>query len=195
MTDPVERQLIQHPRSAIRLAVKEILSCTLPEIADRLFLSRFIPFDESLLPCVLIYTPDESSEIFTASPQAERRTLTLHIAAVDKLGSSKEVLDIENTLDDRLFQIDNALYADPELKETVERIDFQRFSSDVSNEGNRIVLSKVHEYETIYYYDVPAAVGLRPFESAELEIDLDNDSTSDKGKSKTVVDIPQEAAA
>lgn len=195
MTDPVERQVIQHPRSAIRLAVKEILSCTLPEIEDRLFISRFVPFDDSLLPCVLIYTPDETSEIFTASPQAEKRTLTLHIAAVDKLGSSKESLDIENRLDDRLFQIDNALYADPELKETVERIDFQRFSSDVSNEGNRIVLSKVHEYETIYYYDVPAVVGLRPFESAELEIDLDNDPDTDKGKSKTLVEIPQEAVA
>lgn len=195
MTDPVERQLIQHPRSAIRLAVKEILSCILPEIEDRLFFSRFIPFDDSLLPCVLIYTPDESSEIFTASPQSEKRTLNLHIAAVDKLGSSKESLEIENILDNRLFQIDNALYADPELKETAERLDYQRFSSDVSNEGNRIVLSKVHEYEVIYYYDLPVVIGLDQFNSAELEIDLDNDPASDKGKSKTVVDIPQEVAA
>ena len=186
MTAENEITLLQHPRSAIRNAIKDQLSGQIPEIGDRVEVSRFIPYGEEDFPLILIYSDDEDSTPFSIAPRSEKRTLRIAIAVLDKAEQPRDGKALQNRLDDFLFAVDQRLLADPELKETVESITYLRQTIDTTEKGNRVVIAHTQEYEAVYYFDTTIRRGLDPFKSIGGTIE-----TLDNAEVEFQEDIPQ----
>lgn len=74
----------KHQRQIIREKVRDfLLQKTLAE--DRIFTNRATPIFELELPCILIYTQNETSKKFTEAPRQLQRQLNLSIQAVCQL--------------------------------------------------------------------------------------------------------------
>jgi len=188
MTETEIRKL-EHPRSSIRRALKDTLTGKISEVGKNVSIARFIPYTEDNFPLILIYTDDEESTVFQVAPRIEKRTDRVVIAIVDKADQPEEGLELQNRLDDFLLQVDDALLADPELRETVETFTFLRMTVDATAAGNRVIVTHAQEYEAVYYSATPIRRGLDAFKSIEGDIQID--PTDKESEMPFREDLPQ----
>lgn len=97
-----------HPRQTIRDAIKAILNAT-PGFEGRVDTTRSRPTSTSELPCIIIYTLQETSGRSSTGGGLLR---TLNVGIEIRTASSGE---IDDALDDLALVVERAMLADPRL--------------------------------------------------------------------------------
>lgn len=90
-----------HVRTQLRNAVTVALD-GIPEVSSRVFASRTHPVQRTELPCLLVFTPEESSKTISTDGLQQRKITLL----VD--GYAKATADLEDRLDALAASVENA---------------------------------------------------------------------------------------
>jgi hypothetical protein len=106
-----------HVRDQIRDAVLATVT-NLTTTKKNAFAARVHPVNDNELPCVLVFTSNETSEPITISaPRRMQRTLTVMVE-----GYAKTVKGYEDVLDKIAVEVETAIYNSTSLKAVVRDI-------------------------------------------------------------------------
>ena len=134
-----------HVRQQIREAAATLLS-GLTTTGTRVYQSRIYTLRDPDLPCLLISTDDE--QITALGPEestAQERTLQLSIRCV-----SKQVADMDDTLDTMLAEVETAL-ANQTFSNKVKGLYLESISIEMSDELEKPVGIANAVFRTTYY--------------------------------------------
>lgn len=138
-----------HSRQQIRAAVATAIT-GLTTTGSRVFISRVHALALNELPCLLVFTRNETSSRAARMGQSGRieRVLSVSVEAYVKLLSG-----YDNTLDDIAVQVEEALMAAPSLKALVKDIVLSETEIQFSDDGEKPVavmtLTFVATYHTL----------------------------------------------
>ncbi len=126
-----------HPRETIRKkAVELLLGKT--SAGFRVYASRVAPFIsnewQNDLPAVVVYTMDESAEIYNVAPREYRRTVELVIEVHANATSA-----MDDVLDAIARQIEQTLLADDTLGGTANDVQLSRTRMVIRDEGQELL--------------------------------------------------------
>lgn len=178
-------------RKAIRHKIVELLKAE-PQLAfgDRVFANRATPLDEGDLPAVLVYTLEESAEIFD-EPRRYRRTcqVAVEIAARQAVGDTPPALDDE--LDDLCEAIEARLCADERLDGTAIDSRLAGTEFEYEGEGRRVIAAARMKFEVDFFSEAPEdkSGDLDPLERAGVDYDLAQQDGA--LEASDVVEVPQ----
>lgn len=140
---------------------------------DRVYESRTRKVPVEALPAILIYTREETSEIFSVSPRELKRVLSV---AIEIAARADENLD--DQLDDIAQEVEQILSEHQTLSDEVQDIVLSRTEIMYTAEGDSQHGSCVLTYEVTYYTEdvsrgvagrgVPPENVLTPFETAHI---------------------------
>jgi hypothetical protein len=160
-------------RKEIREKITEILTGN-TDAGTQVFKSRTHAVDPSELPAILVYSRDETVEIFNAAPRELKRSLTIGIEIAAKADE-----DLDDTLDDLSDQVEALISENQTLSDTASDIVLQRVELHLVEEGNQQHGACVMTYLVTYYtMDVSLGVAgdgipdenvLGNFETANIE--------------------------
>lgn len=99
---------MSHVRQQIRERVATTLASSGSSAGSRVYSTRVVSLDETLLPAICVYTMrDEGAVEYEGSPRSYMRTLALVIEAYARVAS-----DLDDALDSLCVSIEEALAAD-----------------------------------------------------------------------------------
>lgn len=159
-----------HPRKLIRQsAVDRLVGVT--AAGARVFKARQVPFKQSELPALAVYTPDEEVETTrSTAPRELERTLQLVVEAMTESGTPS---DVDDAADDLSEQVEAAIDADPTLAGTATDTLLARVESDVFSESGKnhglVRMTFMVFYETYAPMTAPVA---DDFETADIRHNL-----------------------
>ena len=156
-------------RKAIRNAMKDLLLAGNTAAADRVFASRGHPLQKDELPAILVYTLQEGSEVFEASPKRYRRTVQV---AVDCIASLSEHVD--DALDDLAEQIETLVAADDTLGGTASDCELTQTEMSIAQVAEDTVMSCRLTFSVQYLKDAPGDLSdtLDDFKKVDLKVDV-----------------------
>lgn len=161
-------------RLSIRKRVVDLLKERGTDAGSRIYPTMVKKLHPAILPCILVYTRSESSEVYDESPKSYRKTLTLGIECV---AEKNELLD--DTLDTLSGQVEAILaeeqylhnadgepMADDVLLKTVENV--------IAGDGDIPAGAAIMTVEVTYIEDAVctgdiAPHTLVPFKSVQLD--------------------------
>lgn len=121
-----------HVRKQIRDAVKATLTSGVPLVQRRVYASRVHPLSQAKLPCVLVYTASEASNLMTMGQRTIMRELSM---SVDIYVSMNDTFD--DDVDAICVEIEEAIAANRDLggvsKETILVATEIDFDGDTEN--------------------------------------------------------------
>lgn len=136
----------------IKVAIRDILLKAKTEAHNRVHISRSIPprpddtDDES--PIILIYTSDESAEVFDRAPKRYRRVLNVKIELID-IGSTDDQLD--GRLELLGEQVETAMELNDTLDGTASRFEFSGSQYQFEADGQSPVGALVLQYQVEFF--------------------------------------------
>lgn len=134
-----------HIRQLLRDDIKTAVT-GLATTGNNVFQSRVNPLSAPKLPCLLIYTEDESIQYSTVSyPRTQQRSLSVKIEAY-----VKGVTNYDNNLDTICSEIEQALYNDVTRSGLAKDTRVVAFSADYSGDGDQPVACGILTIEVIY---------------------------------------------
>lgn len=137
---------MDHPRSAIRAAVRDRLAAALPDLAARIYVQRATPLVRERLPAIMIYARDERiDEAYTADPGARRRVLTL---AVEIVAAGRDAHDAADAL---AAAVESALEADETLGGLLEGSRLMRTEMEMDGDGETPIFACRLLIEAVYW--------------------------------------------
>lgn len=175
-----------HPRTLIRHAVVAQLTGATAAGA-RVFKARVVPFKQSELPAVAVYTPDEEVETSRSSaPRELERSLQLVIEGVTESGAPS---DVDDSADELALEIEAAIDSDTTLNGTATDVLLSRTESDSFAESGKnhglVRLTFTVYYETYAPMTAPAA---DDFNTADIRHDLSGEQdTADQAHDRVTV--------
>lgn len=177
-----------HPRELIRKqAVIMLLGNTLA--GTKVFASRVEPFIsrswEQELPAIVVYTMDESAEIYSAAPREYLRKVEL---VVEIHAAGTETLD--DTLDTIARQVEMVLMADDTLGDTVNDLQYTRTRMVLRDEGETLIGGCRISFDAQYLEVHPTAAfddALPDLTSIHTDYSLDNQQAP-ADRAKTIIE-------
>ncbi|WVR18334.1 hypothetical protein y223_00054 [Bordetella phage PY223] len=180
-------------RKAIRNAIAAVLMNN-TNAGGSVFASRTRKIPASALPAILVYTRQETAEVFNESPRELERTLTVAIEVVARADD-----DLDDVLDDIGAQIERII-SENQTPGGASDILYTGAEITLTDEGNNQHGGCVMTYDATYYTldvsegvegpGVPDANVLRPFETAGVEW-RPNGATADSPEAKDLTQLPQ----
>lgn len=165
------------------------------------FASRTRPVRGDQLPAILVYSREESVEVFRESPRELRRELSLGIEIAATADD-----DLDDALDDLAQQVERIMseqqtFRDPVTgDDTISDATLERVEIQLVGEGQNQHGSCVLTYNVVYYTDdvslgvegagVPAANVLVPFETAHVQYKVAG-STATSPATADTISLPQ----
>ena len=135
-----------HARQQIRAAVVAALT-DLTLTKKRVFPTRVYPINNDELPCLLVYTTDESSEIATMQPPRRiRRLLNLSVDGVVKL-----VDGYDNKADAISVEVEKALYNNTSLNALIKDIFLTSTEIKATGEAEKPVVVVSMNFQVEYH--------------------------------------------
>ena len=122
---------MSHVRQQIREAVAVIVT-SLTTTGANVFQSRVYNVQASELPCLLVYTKDESVGPEQGTMLAMQRSLTLTIE-----GKAKATADLDDTLDDIAKEVEIAVAADITIGALAHSIFLESTLIELSGDGDQ----------------------------------------------------------
>ena len=117
-----------HKRQSIRERVASTLT-GLPTTGSNVFQSRVYPIENTKLPCLLIYTREETSEPLTTNPpRAIEKVLSLVVE-----GYVKANTNFDDTIDTICEEVEEALFTDRLINDLA--LDSFLVNTDISYNG------------------------------------------------------------
>jgi len=176
-----------HPRELIRKqAVALLLNKT--GAGASVYASRIEPFIsndwEQELPAIVVYTQDESGELWTAAPREYRRSVEL-VVEIHASGDST----LDDTLDNLARQVEIELLKDDTLGGTVEDLRYARTRMVLRDEGQSLLGGCRISFDADYIDAHPTAdfnATLPNLNTVSTEYSLDNEQTDPADRAKTI---------
>lgn len=178
-----------HPRELIRKqAVARLLNKT--SAGASVYASRIEPFIsndwEDQLPAIVVYTQDESGEIWTAAPREYRRSVEL-VVEIHASGDST----LDDTLDTVARQVEIELLKDDTLGGTVEDLRYARTRMVLRDEGQTLLGGCRISFEADYIDAHPNAdfnASLRNLNTVATDFSLNNEQTGPADRAQSIIE-------
>ena len=136
-----------HYRQQIRERVATTLT-GLTTTGSNVFQSRVYPIEESKLPCLLIYTKDETSEPLAMSPpRSIEKILNLVVEAYVKANNN-----FDDTIDTICKEVEEALYADRLINNLAKDSFLINTEINFNSDGDNPVGIVVMTFEIAYHH-------------------------------------------
>jgi hypothetical protein len=136
-----------HFRQQIRERVATTLT-GLTTTGSNVFQSRVYPIEESKLPCLLIYTKDETSEPLAMSPpRSIEKILSLVVEAYVKANNN-----FDDTIDTICKEVEQALYADRLINNLAKDSFLTNTEINFNSDGDNPVGIVVMTFEIAYHH-------------------------------------------
>ena len=136
-----------HFRQQIRERVATTLT-GLTTTGSNVFQSRVYPIEESKLPCLLIYTKDETSEpLAMTPPRSIEKILSLVIEAYVKANNN-----FDDTIDTICKEVEEALYADRLINNLAKDSFLTNTEINFNSDGDNPVGIVVMTFEIAYHH-------------------------------------------
>lgn len=179
-------------RKAIRHAIANVLKNN-TEVGANVFPSRKRKL--SGLPAILVYTLEETAEVFNEAPRELKRVLSVAIEIV-----AREDAGLDDALDDIAQEVEDILSENQTLDDVASDVVLTRTQIDLGAEGDNQHGACILAYDVTYYTmdvsdgvdgpGVPPANVLRVFERAGVEW-RPNGATADSPVTKDLIQLPQ----
>jgi len=151
-----------HRRTAIRLALMQTLVGANLVVGERVFTNRSRQFWPEELPCIVIYTMKEQTELISA-PKLYKRRARIAIEIVDKGGTNSAQIETDasddDAVDDRLDAlceaIEIAVTRDDTLNGTCEDIDLVETEMNFTAEGDAVIGAARMVWEAVWHEYLP----------------------------------------
>ena len=178
-----------HPRELIRKqAVAVLMGAT--NAAASVYASRVAPLIsngwQSELPAIIVYTMDESGEIFNQAPREYRRRVEL---VVEIHAEGNEALD--DTLDTLARQVENLLLRDDTLGDTVNDLKYVRSRMVLLDQSEHLTGACRLIFEAEYldrHPDDDFNDSLPNFKTLNTEYSLGNAQPDPADRAKTIIE-------
>ena len=136
-----------HFRQQIRERVATTLT-GLTTTGSNVFQSRVYPIEENKLPCLLIYTKDETSEPLAMSPpRSIEKVLNLVVEAYVKTNNN-----FDDTIDTICKEVEEALYADRLINNLAKDSFLTNTEINFNSDGDNPVGIVVMTFEIAYHH-------------------------------------------
>ena len=136
-----------HYRQQIRERVATTLT-GLTTTGSNVFQSRVYPIEESKLPCLLIYTKDETSEpLAMTPPRSTEKILSLVVEAYVKANNN-----FDDTIDTICKEVEEALYADRLINNLAKDSFLTNTEINFNSDGDNPVGIVVMTFEIAYHH-------------------------------------------
>jgi len=134
-----------------RQQIRERVATTLTGLAttgSNVFQSRVYPIEENKLPCLLIYTKDETSEPLAMSPpRSIEKVLNLVVEAYVKTNNN-----FDDTIDTICKEVEEALYADRLINNLAKDSFLTNTEINFNSDGDNPVGIVVMTFEIAYHH-------------------------------------------
>lgn len=178
-----------HPRELIRKqAVAVLMGAT--SAAASVYASRVAPLIsngwQSELPAIIVYTMDETGEIFNQSPREYRRRVEL---VVEIHAEGNEALD--DTLDTLARQVERLLLMDDTLGDTVNDLQYVRSRMVLLDQSEHLTGACRLIFEAEYFDRHPDDLfneNLPDLNTVTTEYSLDNAQPNPADRAKTIIE-------
>lgn len=178
-----------HPRETLRKkAVELLLGQT--SAGQSVYASRVEPFIsrswEQELPAIVVYTMDESAELFSAAPREYQRRVEL-VVEIHAAGDAS----LDDTLDSVARQVETVLLSDDTLGGTVNDLRYARTRMVLRDEGETLIGGCRISFEAEYLevHPLPAFDNALPdLDSLSTEYSLNNAQTAPDDRAKTIIE-------
>jgi len=184
--------MANHYRKTIRDKVVSLLAgITYNSQAITIWRTRAVPFFQVELPAIAVYMINEDADEMGTAPRFYRRTLTLSVQIVgeENVSSTPNVSNIDDMFDHIARQVEQKLFIDPFLGNTVNDCILSGTQIRYQEDGDRLIGSCILNWDITYETDAPDAdtVGdLDDFETEKTGIDIDADGNADISSESTV---------
>lgn len=138
---------MSHRRKNIRDAIVGLLKAAATSAGDRVYGDRVLPLFAETYPLILVFARDESSTPRGNTPSPMVRSLAISIAIMATAGADESLDDI---LDGMCLQVEAAIKADPQLKQTAITCGLISTEFDASPEGEKVLGGARLTYEVTY---------------------------------------------
>jgi len=136
-----------HYRQQIRERVATTLT-GLTTTGSNVFQSRVYPIEENKLPCLLIYTKDETSEPLAMSPpRSIEKVLNLVVEAYVKTNNN-----FDDTIDTICKEVEEALYTDRLINNLAKDSFLTNTEINFNSDGDNPVGIVVMTFEIAYHH-------------------------------------------
>jgi hypothetical protein len=176
-----------HQRKQIRDAVIDALKRANTVAGSKVHGSRAVPIFEAELPCILVYTRNETAEISVGAPREYKRSLTLALELVAQ-ADTEAVLD--DILDAFAKQVEAVMCKDETFGGVASDTVLGETEMDILADGKKPIGGLKITYTMPYYERMPAdgVGGLVPFETANVNFDLPEQADDE---TEDTVELPQ----
>ena len=134
-----------------RQQIRERVATTLTGLAttgSNVFQSRVYPIEENKLPCLLIYTKDETSEPLAMSPpRSIEKVLNLVVEAYVKTNDN-----FDDTIDTICKEVEEALYTDRLINNLAKDSFLTNTEINFNSDGDNPVGIVVMTFEIAYHH-------------------------------------------
>jgi hypothetical protein len=134
-----------------RQQIRERVATTLTGLAttgSNVFQSRVYPIEENKLPCLLIYTKDETSEPLAMSPpRSIEKVLNLVVEAYVKTNNN-----FDDTIDTICKEVEEALYTDRLINNLAKDSFLTNTEINFNSDGDNPVGIVVMTFEIAYHH-------------------------------------------
>lgn len=159
-----------HQRKLIREAVIARLKQAGTAAEDRIFGSRVRSIKEKELPCILVYTKQESAEVSIEAPREFKRDLTVTLELIVQ-GDTET--DVDDALDDLAEQVEYAIFREETFGGVVSDVLLGETEIEILSEGERPVGGAKISLTMPYYQQMPGdqTGALEALETVNIKID------------------------
>lgn len=176
-------------RKDIREKAVALLKAAVTEVSNRVFENRMRPVFQSELPCIVVYSRNESAEISSQAPREYKRTLRLVAEIIAKADET-----VDDTLDLLARKVEKAFFVNETLDSLVGDTVLGETEIEISGEGQTLHGACRMEWLVEYYTLAPgdeALAELDDFETANVDW-KPNGATDESQGTVDEIELPQE---
>lgn len=183
---------VTHQRVLIRKRVQKMLRALVPEISDRVFISRRKPLAAREFPMILIYTQNELGSDRLADNPIQDKHLVQLIISVGHFASSIDAPELQDRLDHFSEQIEQMMVDNPTLGGLVQDTIYASTDVEESDAGEGLMLWNKFIFVSTYYRDASLLVGGDSLLIGNVKYEIDDQNNFIEMEDE--IDFEEEAA-
>ena len=191
--DVETRKPSTHPHITIRNRVMKMLQALVPEMKDKIFISREMALKAEAYPQILIFTEGASLQsMLSNNPAQERRQVEL-VISLGIVGSAVDDAGLQDRIDEFTFPVEQMLIDNHTLGDIVEDVIYSSSDMSIDSDGEGVFFHTRLRYNVIYYREENPLIGGHAFLIGGVEYEIDD--SNDFVEMTDEIDLPEESEA
>lgn len=178
-----------HQRKLIRKAVEDALKAANTVAGARVFGNRARQIMPKEIPCILVYTKNETAEVFVESPREYQRHLALSLELV---AQAEKEEDLDDVLDDFCEQVERAMFVDETFGKLATDTLLVDTEIEILTEGVNPVGAAKLTFSIPYTQQLPDGLDLTLDDLARIDVKIDpaSDDQTSHEMSEDLITVP-----